>query len=107
MIPEPRWLSPDATGAYIGVRVERLRPLVRAGRIPPPSYHLGPTQPRWDRLALDAAFEGEQKSATPDAQAVAQRVADDIRKAAHSGGRNRRRVHLPAEVGRKGNSEGG
>ena len=105
MIVEPRWLSPDATGAYIGVRVERLRPLVRAGRIPAPSYHLGPTQPRWDRLALDAAFEGKERQL--DAQAVAQRVADDIRQAAYSGGRHRRGVHLSAEVGRKGNSEGG
>jgi len=106
MIVEPRWLSPDATGAYIGVRVERLRPMVRAGKIPPPSYHLGPTQPRWDRLALDAAFTG--KSATSDAQAVAQRVADDIlHKAAHSGRRQHRGVHLSAAVGRKGNPEGG
>src|SRR5215471_7723461 len=106
MILEPRWLSPDATGAYIGVRVERLRPLVKAGRIPAPSYHLGPTQPRWDRLALDAAFEGKERQL--DAQAVAQRVADDIlRKAAYSGGRNRRRVHLSEEVGRPSNREGG
>jgi hypothetical protein len=56
---EPRWLNPDTAAAYIGVRVERLRPLVKAGKLPAPSYHLGPNQPRWDRLALDRAFSGE------------------------------------------------
>jgi hypothetical protein len=55
---EPRWLNPDSAAAYIGVRVERLRPLVKAGKLPAPSYHLGPNQPRFDRLALDRAFEG-------------------------------------------------
>src|SRR5262249_59541910 len=95
MITAPGWLSPDDTAHYIGVRAERLRPLVKQGRIPSPSYHLGPTQPRWDRLALDAAFEGKERQR--DAQAVAQEVADDIlRQAAHSGRRQRGRVHLPA-----------
>src|SRR5215831_7538735 len=106
MITEPRWLGPDDTAHYVGVRAERLRPLVKQGKLPAPSYHLGPTQPRWDRLALDAAFEGERKPAV-NATAVALKVADDIlRQAVHKGRRHRRGAHLPAEVGRKGNSEG-
>jgi hypothetical protein len=56
---EPRWLNADVAAAYIGVRVERLRPLVKAGKLPKPSYHLGPNQPRFDRLALDRVFSGE------------------------------------------------
>src|SRR5262245_35829366 len=103
---EARWLSADDTARYLSVRAERLRPMVRAGRLPPPSYHLGKTQPRWDRLALDQVMKGQRP--TPDAQAVAQRVADDIlRKAARSQGRNRRDVHLSAEEQRGADREDG
>lgn len=59
MSQEPRWLNPDAAAAYVGVRVERLRPLVKAGKLPAPSYRLGRNQPRWDRIALDRAFTGD------------------------------------------------
>src|SRR5262249_61015064 len=89
------WTRADHMAHYTGVLAERLRLLVKQARIPSPSYHLGPTQPRWERLALDAAFEGKERQR--DAQAVAQEVADDIlRQAAHWGRRQRGRVHLPA-----------
>lgn len=54
---QTRWLDPEAAAQYICVRTDALRRLVKQGRIPAPSYALGPRSPRWDRLALDAAFE--------------------------------------------------
>ena len=74
---EPRWLGPDATAAYIGVRVENLRRLVKAGKLPPPSYLLGPNQPRFDRLAIDKVFGGEDGSHEES-------MADAIQSAARS-----------------------
>ncbi len=55
-----RWLSPSAAAAYLGVRVDSLPKLVKAGRVPPPTYTLGQRSPRYDRLALDAALSGKQ-----------------------------------------------
>jgi hypothetical protein len=63
---DPRWLDPDATAAYLCVRVEALGRLVRQGKIPAPTHILGERSPRWDRLALDAAFEGGAASTDPD-----------------------------------------
>ena len=56
-MPDPRWLTPEAAAAHIGERVDRLPKLVRAGKLPAPSRHLGPRKPRYDRAALDAMFE--------------------------------------------------
>lgn len=56
MTDAPRWLDRDATAAYISVRADELRRLLRAGKLPSPSYHLGPRSPRWDRLKLDSYF---------------------------------------------------
>jgi len=64
---EPRWLDPEATAAYIGERVDHLPRLLRTGKLPTPSYHLGPRKPRYDRLALDALFGGGTASTTADA----------------------------------------
>jgi hypothetical protein len=53
-----RWLNAGDVATYVGVRVDQIPRYVRAGKLPLPSYHFGPRSPRWDRLALDAAFEG-------------------------------------------------
>ena len=60
-----RWLDPDTAAAYLKVRPDDLRRLVREGRIPPASRQLGPRRPRWDRIALDAALAGEIRSSAP------------------------------------------
>ncbi len=49
-----RWLTPDAAAAYIGVRVHQLPKLVKAGKVPEPSLHLGTRSPRYDRDELDS-----------------------------------------------------
>lgn len=61
----PRWLDRDALARYICVRVDALSRLQRAGRLPPPSYHLGPRQPRWDRDLVDATLSGGVASTDP------------------------------------------
>ena len=63
---ESRWLDATAAAAYISVRVDSLRRLVKQGRIPEPSYTLGTRSPRWDREALDAVFDGGADSTNVD-----------------------------------------
>lgn len=84
---EPRWLDADATAEYISVRAEALRRLVKQGRIPAPNYDLGPRSPRWDRLALDAHFEGGLASTNLEeaAKACVQKILET--------GRARRPIH--------------
>jgi len=61
----PRWLDRDALARHISVRVDAVARFQRAGRLPPPSYHLGPRQPRWDRDKVDAALSGGVASTDP------------------------------------------
>jgi len=60
-----RWLDRDALARHISVRVDAVARFQRAGRLPPPSYHLGPRQPRWDRDKVDAALSGGVASTDP------------------------------------------
>lgn len=72
----PRWLDLPAAAAYLSVRPDRIRALVRAGRLPAPSYALGDRAPRWDRLALDACFAGGAASTNADQAAHAAAAAE-------------------------------
>lgn len=74
----PRWLTREALGQYVGVRVDYVARLVKAGKLPAPSYHFGPKTPRWDRLAVDALFEGHSSFIGESADAAVQRVVDAI-----------------------------
>jgi len=84
---DARWLSPDQAAAYLSVRVGSLCRLVRAGRIPAPSYALGERSPRWDKSKLDAAFDGGTSS-TDARLASAANAAKILEK-----GRTRRAIH--------------
>lgn len=84
---EARWLDPDAAARYLSVRSNALSRLVRAGRIPAPDYTLGPRSPRWDRLALDAAFDGG--AASTDPRIATQAAIEKIR----AQGRSRRQAN--------------
>jgi predicted DNA-binding transcriptional regulator AlpA len=55
-----RWLKAEDLATYAGVRIDYLRRYVKAGKLPAPSYHLGPRSPRWDKEAVDALFAGAQ-----------------------------------------------
>jgi hypothetical protein len=85
-----RWLDPEAAARYIHVRPDALPRLVRAGRIPAPSYALGQRSPRWDRLALDSAFDGG--TASTSARDVFQGIADEI-------ARGKGRAHRAPQAG--------
>ena len=61
-MPEARWLDRDALARHISVRPDAIARLVKSGRLPAASYHLGPRQPRWDREKVDAVFAGEVAS---------------------------------------------
>ena len=73
------WLDREALAQHIGVRVDRIRRLQRAAKLPQPSYHLGQREPRWARAEVDAMFAGHAAPAKPSTdQAVAslvQRIA--------------------------------
>jgi hypothetical protein len=90
---QPRWLDCEEVARYLSVRVDRVAALVRAGRIPEPTYHLGPRSPRWDRLALDSVLG--DGTASSNARTVVSNLVQDIltkgraRRAAKAGGRQR------------------
>ena len=51
-----RWLDRKALADYISEREDRLKRIEREGRIPKPSYALGPRSPRWWSPDVDAAM---------------------------------------------------
>lgn len=62
----PRWLDRDAVAAYLRLKVEAVDRMARDGRLPPPSYTLGPRNPRWDRDTLDERMGRGIASMDPD-----------------------------------------
>lgn len=77
MPEQGRWLDREALARHISVRPSAITRLMRAGRLPQPSYHLGPRLPRWDRTQVDAAFDGGAASTDPTQaiHAAAQEIA--------------------------------
>jgi hypothetical protein len=78
----PRWLDPEALARYLSVRTTALPRLVRQHRIPAPTYLLGPRSPRWDRFAIDSAFDGTAASTDPHlaSQAIVAQILSQSRK---------------------------
>lgn len=74
---EPRWLDRDGLADYLRLRPDAIHRYQKAGRLPKPSYHLGPRQPRWDVRLVDAAMEGGVASTDPRTaiQALAEQIA--------------------------------
>ena len=86
---EPRWLNPEDTADYIGVRVDHLPRLRRAGKLPSPSLHLGPRSPRYDRIALDGMFGATTESDTREKEAsIVQAIIDRSRRQKEARGRH-------------------
>ena len=71
---QPRWLDPEDAARYIGARPDQLPKLVKAGKLPEPSRHLGPRQARYDRLKIDALFNPEQPSVQGAVDAAVQKI---------------------------------
>jgi hypothetical protein len=61
-----RWLDREAASRYLSIRPDKLARLVKAGRIPVPSYRLGPKTPLWDRQELDAFLTDNVATRKPE-----------------------------------------
>lgn len=57
-----RWLDRDALADRLSIRVHEIPRLARDGKLPQPSYHLGPRSPRWDCQEVDAMMAGAAPS---------------------------------------------
>lgn len=99
-----RWLDAEAAARYLSVRPDALPRLVRAGRIPPPFKTLGDRSPRWDRLALDAAFDGGVASTDPSkaVEALVQKMQAEgrARREANAGRRDGAGISLRSTQGK-------
>jgi predicted DNA-binding transcriptional regulator AlpA len=93
-----RFLPPEDVAERIGVRVDQIPRLLKAGKLPKPSFHLGPRKPRYDRIAIDALFTGNKE---PDEQAgdaaIVQSIIDRARRQKAAGGRHNQRIPLPTK----------
>src|SRR6185437_6313628 len=85
--PEPRWLDRAAAAAYVSMSEAAFCRRVSLGKFPRPNLAAGEQSPRWDRLALDAAFGVGADSG--DAGVVFQRVANEIEAERAQGGKDR------------------
>ena len=75
MTLQPRWLDPEDTARYISAQRREVTRLVREGKLPAPSLHLGPRQPRWDRTKIDALFDpGQAQSSEAVLDAAVQAI---------------------------------
>ena len=81
---EPRWLDAEDAARHLSLRIDAFLRMVRDGRIPPCSRHLGPRTARWEREALDARMRGG--TASSDTTEAFRALAD---KEARSGGAHR------------------
>lgn len=73
----PAWLDRDALAAMICVPVHHVARLVKAGKLPAPSYHLGPRSPRWRGDDIDAMLAGTITSS--GAAGLAQAIRENSR----------------------------
>lgn len=75
-----RWLDRDAVAERISERVDRLPRLVRDGKLPAPSYHLGPRSPRWWSADIDAMFRRGLPSGPKGAAGLAEAILEEARR---------------------------
>lgn len=75
-----RWLDRDALAERITARVDELPRLQRAGKLPRPSYHLGPRSPRWWSGDVDAMFGRAVALPPKGAAGLAQAIVEEARR---------------------------
>jgi hypothetical protein len=90
----PRWLDRDAAARYLSQSPDKLRRLVKAGKLPTPSYHMGPKSPLWDREVLDAVLAGKVASRQPEVP-LAEAVSALAFRLAQGGRRRSRGAEAP------------
>ena len=77
---DPRWLDRDALARHICESPSAINRMVKEGRIPQPTYRLGPRKPRWDRDAVDAALAGAVASRPKGAAHLAAAILEEARR---------------------------
>lgn len=60
-----KWLPPNVAAEMLSVPLSTFNRLVHQGKLPAPSYAMGPKLPRWDAAALDRAMSGAANSDLP------------------------------------------
>lgn len=90
----PRWLNSKQAASYTGFsRTRQFLLAVKTGKLPQPTYPLGPRSPRWDRVALDAIFVVDRAPPVVDIERMEQEAVNGIleraRCAQEARGRNR------------------
>ena len=95
------WLDRRALAERLLISRDDIARLVKRGRLPVPSYHLGPRSPRWDAEAIDTMMAGRQTAASTDAivQEAARALAQGRQnRTPQARGRHGARVPLPARA---------
>jgi predicted DNA-binding transcriptional regulator AlpA len=92
---DSRWLTREETAGYVGAKEHQIRRMVREGKLPEPSLHLGPRSPRWDRDAIDALFMGGKPKSSHVREAVNAILQEGARRQARAQKRNGQGVALP------------
>jgi predicted DNA-binding transcriptional regulator AlpA len=73
---EPRWLDASSAASYVSMTESAFRRRVSQGIFPKPAMAAGTQSPRWDRFALDSAFDAGASST--DATLAFQGLANEI-----------------------------
>jgi len=76
----PRWLSRPHAAEHLDISTTQLKRLVREGKLPPPSFPLGPRMPRWDIEALDKVMAQMPSTNISDPDVALGRWLDEQRK---------------------------
>lgn len=64
---DPAWLDRKALAARYSLSSKRaVARLERLGKLPAPSYHLGPNSPRWRTLEVEALLLGKPMPRSAD-----------------------------------------
>ena len=74
------WWDRDRVARFIASDAYRLPRLVKAGKLPAPSFHLGPRSPRWWSLDIDARFRGKLPDAPKGAEGLAEAIKNRARR---------------------------
>ena len=93
-MPDPRWLDRHAVAAYLTVPVDHLSRMVKSGKLPAPSTHLGRHKARWDKDEIDRLMRGADSSD----DAAFERACNDILARPDRPSRSRGRDHQNVSV---------
>ena len=81
------WLDTRNAAGHLDVSEARFLAMVKANKLPQPSYHLGERSPRWNSESLDRAM-------TPNsALDITREAVGDLVKKIEEKGRTRRQAH--------------